>query len=177
LYRQYHDQEWGVPERNSRALWEKFQLDGFQAGLSWITVLRKRADMRKEFDRFEPAKIVRWNAARVTKALGNARIIRSPIKINAMIGNARVYLDMAEQGLDFSDYLWNFVDGRPVVSRLRSWREVQAKTALSEMISKDMKKRGFKFCGPTIVYACMQAVGMVNDHETRCPRFSAVQQL
>ncbi|HMJ10300.1 MAG TPA: DNA-3-methyladenine glycosylase I [Polyangiaceae bacterium] len=177
LYRQYHDEEWGVPVRDSRALWEKFQLDGFQAGLSWITVLRKRADMRKEFDRFDPAKIARWNAARVAKALKNPLIIRSPTKIKAMIGNARVYLDMREQDLEFADYLWKFVDGKPLVSRLKSWREVEAKTALSEIISKDMKKRGFKFCGPTIVYACMQAVGLVNDHEVRCPRFRAVQKL
>jgi DNA-3-methyladenine glycosylase I len=177
LYRQYHDQEWGVPERDSRALWEKFQLDGFQAGLSWITILRKRADMRKEFDRFDPAKIVRWNEARIARALNNPLIIRSPIKIKAMIGNARVYLDMKEQDVDFSEYLWNFVAGKPIVSRLTSWRDVQAKSALSESISRDMKKRGFKFCGPTIVYACMQAVGMVNDHETRCPRFRAVQKL
>ncbi len=177
LYRRYHDQEWGVPVRDSRALWEKFQLDGFQAGLSWITVLRKREDMRKEFDRFDPAKIARWNAKRIAKALENPRIIRSPTKINAMIGNARVYLDMREGGLEFADYLWDFVDNKPIVSRLVSWRKVKAKTALSEKISKDMKQRGFKFCGPTIVYACMQAVGIVNDHEIACPRFRAVQKL
>ena len=166
-----------MPVRNSRALWEKFQLDGFQAGLSWITVLRKREDMRKEFDRFDPAKIARWNAKRIAKALENPRIIRSPTKINAMIGNARVYLDMREGGLEFSDYLWDFVDNKPIVTRLASWRKVKAKTALSEKISKDMKRRGFKFCGPTIVYACMQAVGIVNDHELACPRFRAVQKL
>src|SRR5690242_6179553 len=136
LYRRYHDEEWGVPVRDSRALWEKFQLDGFQAGLSWITVLRKRAAMRKEFDRFDPNKIARWDEKRVARALENAGIIRSPTKINAMIGNARVYLDMQEQGVDFSDYLWDFVDGKPIVTRLASWRKVQAKTALSEKISK-----------------------------------------
>jgi len=177
LYRKYHDEEWGVPLRNSRALWEKFQLDGFQAGLSWITVLRKRAAMRTEFDRFDPKKIARWNPKRVARALRNPGVIRSPTKINAMIGNARVYLDMQEQGVDFSDYLWDFVDGKPIVTRLDSWRKVRAKTELSEKISKDMKKRGFKFCGPTIVYACMQAVGLVNDHEIRCPRFREVQRL
>jgi DNA-3-methyladenine glycosylase I len=177
LYRKYHDEEWGVPLRDSRALWEKFQLDGFQAGLSWITVLRKREDMRKEFDGFDPAKVARWNAARVAKALRNPRIIRSPTKIKAVIGNARAYLAMAEADLEFADYLWNFVDGKPIVSRLESWRKAKAKTELSETISKDMKKRGFKFCGPTIVYACMQAVGLVNDHEVRCPRFRAVQKM
>jgi DNA-3-methyladenine glycosylase I len=177
LYRRYHDQEWGVPVRDSRALWEKFQLDGFQAGLSWIVVLRKREAMRKEFDRFDPAKIARWNAKRIARALDNPRIIRSPTKIKAMINNARVYLDMLEQDREFSDYLWDFVDGKPLVTRLASWRKVKAKTALSEQIAKDMKKRGFKFCGPTIVYACMQAVGLVNDHEVRCPRFRAVQKM
>jgi DNA-3-methyladenine glycosylase I len=177
LYRRYHDEEWGVPVRDSRALWEKFQLDGFQAGLSWITILRKREAMRKEFDRFEPAKIARWNAKRIAKALNNPGIIRSPIKIKAMIGNARVYLDMLERDLAFSDYLWDFVDGKPIVSRLQSWRQVPPQTELSQRISKDMKKRGFKFCGPTIVYACMQAVGLVNDHELRCPRFREVQKL
>ena len=176
LYRRYHDEEWGVPVRDSRALWEKFQLDGFQAGLSWITVLRKRQHMRREFDRFDPAKLVRWNAKRVQKALHNPNIIRSPTKIAAMIGNARVYLDMREQGIEFSDYVWDFVGGEPIVNRIKSWRDVQAKTPLSEAISKDMKKRGYKFCGPTIVYACMQAVGLVNDHELACPRFSAVQK-
>jgi DNA-3-methyladenine glycosylase I len=177
LYRRYHDEEWGVPLRNSRALWEKFQLDAFQAGLSWITVLRKREDMRKELDHFDPKKLARWNAARIAKALGNPLIIRSPTKIKAVIGNARVYLDMLDRDLDFADYLWDFVDGKPVVNRLQSWRQAKPKTELSEKISKDMKKRGFKFCGPTIVYACMQAVGLVNDHEVRCPRFRAVQKL
>lgn len=177
LYRAYHDEEWGVPERDSRALWEKFQLDGFQAGLAWITVLRKRAAMRKELDGFDPTKLALWSEKRIAKALENPGIIRSPTKLRATIGNARVYLDMKDQGIDFSDYLWKFVDGKPIVSRLDSYRNVQPKTELSEKISKDMKKRGFKFCGPTIVYACMQAVGLVNDHEVRCPRFRAVQKL
>jgi DNA-3-methyladenine glycosylase I len=177
LYRGYHDTEWGVPEHDARALWEKFQLDGFQAGLSWITILRKRASMRREFDGFRPEKVARWDEKRIEKALQNPGIIRSPQKIRATIGNARVYLDMREAGEDFADYLWAFVDGRPIVNKLASWRSVAAKTALSEKIAKDMKKRGFKFCGPTIVYACMQAVGMVNDHETRCPRYRAIQKL
>jgi DNA-3-methyladenine glycosylase I len=177
LYRRYHDEEWGVPERDSRALWEKFQLDGHQAGLSWITILRKRETMREEFDGFEPEKIARWTQKRIDRAMKNPGIIRSPVKIAATINNAQVYLDMAERGEDFSDYVWDFVDGRPIVNKLDHWRNVQAKTPLAEVIAKDMKKRGFKFCGPVIVYAVMQAMGMVNDHEVRCPRHKDIQKL
>jgi len=177
LYRAYHDTEWGVPVRDSRALWEKFQLDGFQAGLSWITILRKREALRRELDQFNPEKLARWSEARIAKALTNEKIIRSPAKIRATIGNARVYLDMRESGLEFADYIWSFVDDKPALSKLTSYRDAPAKTAISEKIAKDMKKRGFKFCGPTIVYACMQAVGMVNDHEKRCPRYKEIQAL
>ncbi len=176
LYRGYHDHEWGVPEYDSRALWEKFQLDGHQAGLSWITILRKRETMREEFDGFDPEKIAQWDQARIDKALSNPGIIRSPKKIEATIGNAKIYLDMRDKGEDFSDYLWNFVDGKPIVNSLDHWKNVPAKTPLSEAIAKDMKKRGFKFCGPVIVYAAMQAVGMVNDHEVSCPRHTKVQE-
>ena len=177
LYRGYHDEEWGVPVRDPRALWEKFQLDGFQAGLSWITILRKREALRQELDQFKPEKLARWSEARIAKALTNPGIIRSPAKIRATIGNARAYLEMREHGLDFASYVWSFVDDAPRVSRLKSYRDAPAKTELSERMAKDMKKRGFKFCGPTIVYACMQAVGMVNDHEVRCPRFKEIQKL
>jgi DNA-3-methyladenine glycosylase I len=177
LYRHYHDTEWGVPEYDSRALWEKFQLDGFQAGLAWITVLRKREEMRREFDGFAPEKLVKWTDTRIAKALQNPGVIRSPIKIAATVNNARIYLDMQKNGEDFADYVWGFVGGKPLVNKLDHWRNVAAKTALSETISKDMKRRGFKFCGPTIVYAVMQAMGMVNDHETRCPRHREVQKL
>ena len=177
LYRAYHDEEWGVPERGSRALWEKFQLDGFQAGLAWITILRKRESMREEFEGFDPERIARWTQRRIDKALKNPGIIRSPTKINATINNARVYLDMAERGEDFSEYVWSFVDGKPIQTRLRHWRDAPAKTPLSEEIAKDMKKRGFKFCGPTIVYAVMQAMGMVNDHEIGCPRHKPIAKL
>ncbi len=177
LYRAYHDEEWGVPERDSRALWEKFQLDGFQAGLAWITILRKRAEMRREFDGFVPEKIVRWSDKRIARALANPGIIRSPVKIAATINNARIYLDMQERGEDFSDYVWGFVSGKPIVNKLEHWRKVAPKTGLSETIAKDMKARGFKFCGPTIVYAVMQAMGMVNDHEVRCPRHKEIQKL
>jgi DNA-3-methyladenine glycosylase I len=177
LYRRYHDEEWGVPERDSRALWEKFQLDGHQAGLSWITILRKRESMREEFDGFEPERIARWTQKRIDRAMKNPGIIRSPIKIAATINNAQVYLDMAERGEDFSDYVWSFVKDKPIVNKLDHWRNVQAKTPLAEVIAKDMKKRGFKFCGPVIVYAVMQAMGMVNDHEVRCPRHKEIQKL
>lgn len=177
LYRGYHDREWGVPERDARALWEKFQLDGFQAGLSWITILRKRENLRQELDGFVPEKLARWSEQRIGRALQNPGIIRSPQKIRATIHNARVYLDMREQGIDFADYVWSFVEHQPLVSGLDHWKNAPAKTPLSERLAKDMKRRGFKFCGPTIVYACMQAVGMVNDHERRCPRFRELQRL
>jgi DNA-3-methyladenine glycosylase I len=177
LYRAYHDEEWGAAVRDSRAIWEKLQLDGFQAGLSWITILRKRDNMREEFDSFDPERLARWTQKRVDRALKNPGVIRSPQKINALISNARIYLDLGAQGLDFSDHVWSFVEHRPLISRLRDYRKAPAKTALSEQLSKDLKKRGFKFCGPTIIYAWMQAVGMINDHELDCPRFSAVQKL
>ena len=177
LYRGYHDREWGVPERDSRAIWEKFQLDAFQAGLAWITVLRKRATMREEFDGFDPQRLARWSAKRVERALQNPGVIRSPQKIAALVHNARTYLDLGEAGLDFSTYVWDFVDQRPKVSRLKNYKQAPAKTDISERFAKDLKKRGFKYCGPTIVYAVMQAIGMVNDHEVACPRFRAVQEL
>ena len=177
LYRGYHDSEWGVPEYDGRALWEKLQLDGMQAGLSWITILRKRESIREEFEGFEPEVLVSWDGPRIAKALKNPGIIRSPKKIEALIGNARAYLEMADAGQDFADYCWGWVDGAPIVNGLSNWRDAPAKTALSEAFSKDLKKRGFKFVGPTIVYAWMQAVGMVNDHQVDCPRHDAVKEL
>lgn len=177
LYRSYHDQEWGVPVRDSRAIWEKLQLDGFQAGLSWITILRKRETMREEFDAFDPERLARWTQKRVDRALKNPGVIRSPQKIAALVNNARVYLDQRGAGLDFSKHVWSFVQQRPMISRLTDYKRAPAKTPVSELLSKDLKQRGFKFCGPTIVYAVMQAIGMVNDHEVRCPRFAAVQKL
>lgn len=177
LYRKYHDEDWGVPEYDSRALWEKLQLDGMQAGLSWITILRKRETMREEFDGFDPERIARWDQTRIDKALLNPGIIRSPKKIEACIGNAQAYLDAADKGEDFSDWLWNYVDGKPIIGALKNYKDGPTKTAISEQLSKDLKKRGHKFCGPVIVYAFMQAVGMVNDHEVSCPRHKAVQKL
>jgi len=177
LYRGYHDTDWGVPEYDSRALWEKLQLDGMQAGLSWITILRKRDTMREEFDGFEPERVARWDQRRIEKALQNPGIIRSPKKIEACIGNAQAYLDAMERGEDFSDWLWSYVDGKPIIGDLTYYKDGPTKTAISEQLAKDLKKRGHKFCGPVIVYAFMQAVGMVNDHEVSCPRHKAVQKL
>lgn len=177
LYRDYHDTEWGVPEYDARALWEKLQLDGMQAGLSWITILRKRETMREEFDGFDPEKIAAWDQARVEKALKNPGIIRSPKKIEACIGNARAFLDDTDKGDDFSVLCWGYVEGKPIVSHFENYRDGPTQTDVSERFSKDLKKRGYKFVGPTIVYAWMQACGLYNDHEVGCPRHEQVQEL
>jgi DNA-3-methyladenine glycosylase I len=177
LYRDYHDLEWGVPEYDSRALWEKLQLDGMQAGLAWITILRKRETMREEFDGFDPEKIARWDQPRIEKALSNPGIIRSPKKIEACICNARAFLDAADAGEDFSDFCWAFVDGTPFLGDLVNYKDGPTKTEISEACSKALKQRGHKFVGPTIVYAWMQACGLYNDHEIGCPRFKHVQEL
>ncbi|QDC11025.1 DNA-3-methyladenine glycosylase I [Oceanicola sp. D3] len=169
IYIDYHDEEWGVPEYDGRALYEKLMLDGFQAGLSWITILKKRDNFRATFEGFEPARIAEWGEAEVARCLADPGIVRHRGKIEAAIGNARGWLEIeAREG--FSAYLWNYVDGKPVQNRWASLAEVPAKTAVSEAISKDLKKQGFRFVGPTIVYAFMQAVGMVNDHVVGCPR-------
>ena len=174
VYRNYHDTEWGVPEYDDRALWEKLQLDGFQAGLSWKTILYKRDNFREEFEGFVPEKIALWDESRVLKALQNAGIIRSRSKIEATIGNARAYLKIMEQDGSFADWMWSYVDGKPLVSHYENFRDAPTKSEISETLSKDLKKRGFKYCGPTIVYAFMQAVGMINDHEVGCPRHEEV---
>ncbi len=173
LYVAYHDTEWGVPEYDSRALWEKLILDGFQAGLSWITILRKRDNFRAAFEGFDPEVIARWGEPEVARLLADPGIVRHRGKIEATIGNARAYLDI-EAGEGFSDYLWNRVGGTPIQNGFASMAEVPAETPLSRQISKDLKKAGFRFCGPTIVYAWMQACGMVNDHMTGCPRHAEV---
>jgi len=164
----YHDKEWGVPERNSRALWEKLMLDGFQAGLAWITILRKRDAFREAFQGFEPEVIARFGARDVSRLVKNPGIIRSRAKIEATIGNARAYLAMADAGEDFSRFVWTMAGGKPI--RLAGGH-VPAKTPLSEEMSKALKKRGFKFVGPVIVYAWMQATGIVNDHVPGCFRY------
>ncbi len=178
VYRDYHDTEWGVPEYDDRALFEKLILDGFQAGLSWRTILYKRDNFRKAFDGFEPEKIARYTPKKIDRLMNDAGIIRSKTKIDAAIGNAKVYLDIMETEPDgFSGFLWDFVGGAPLVHKLDDYRQHQVKSLESEAMAKALKKRGFKFCGPVIVYAFMQAVGMVNDHEQHCPRWKAVQKL
>ena len=177
LYVAYHDEEWGVPEYDDRALFEKLILDGFQAGLSWITILRKRETFREAFDGFEPETIAQYKPARVEKLLKNPGIIRHRGKIEATIGNARAWLDMMEKGEGFSDFLWSFTDGVPQQNKWKSIAQVPAETPMSVSMSKELKKRGFKFCGPTIVYAFAQAVGIVNDHLVTCPRHKTCSAL
>jgi DNA-3-methyladenine glycosylase I len=162
----YHDKEWGVPERDGRALWEKLILDGFQAGLAWITILKKREAFREAFKGFEPSAVAKFSARDVTRLMKNAGIVRSRAKIEAAIGNARAYLAMEKAGEDFAAFCWDFVDGKPI----QNTGAVPAKTLLSEEIASALKKRGFKFVGPVAVYAWMQAVGMVNDHGPECFR-------
>jgi DNA-3-methyladenine glycosylase I len=170
LYVAYHDEEWGVPERDDRALYEKLILDGFQAGLSWITILRKRDNFRRAFDDFQPEKIARYTPKKVERLMQDAGIIRNRAKIEGTVKSARAWLDIMEQGPGFSNLLWDFVGGEPKVNRFRSVKQVPAETAISRAMSKELGSRGFKFCGPTIVYAFMQAVGMVNDHLLTCHR-------
>ena len=177
LYMAYHDTEWGVPELDDRALFEKLLLDGFQAGLSWITILRKRDNFRRAFDGFEPAKIVRYTPAKIERLMQDAGIIRNRLKIEGAVLSARAYLDVMETEQGFSRLLWDFLDGRPKVNAFRSTKQIPAETPLSRQISKELKRRGFKFCGPTIVYAFMQAVGMVNDHLVTCHRHDALAKL
>lgn len=173
LYQTYHDTEWGVPEWDHRALYEKLILDGFQAGLAWITILRKRENFRDAFEGFEPEKIARWDDAKVEALLANPGIIRHRGKIEAAIGNAKAYERLMEREGGFAGFLWDFVDGKPVQNHWTEMSDVPASTPMSEALSKALKKEGFKFCGPTIIYAFAQAVGMVNDHLVTCPRHEA----
>ena len=177
LYIAYHDQEWGVPEYDDRALYEKLVLDGFQAGLSWITILRKRENFRLAFDNFDPEKIARYRSAKIERLMGDAGIVRNRAKIEGTVRSARAWLEVMEKGPGFSKLLWDFMDGRPKVNRFRSVRQVPNETAISRAMSKELTQRGFKFCGTTIVYAFMQAVGMVNDHLVSCYRHHVLQNL
>jgi DNA-3-methyladenine glycosylase I len=174
IYVDYHDTEWGVPEYDDRALFEKLMLDGFQAGLSWITILKKRDNFRAAFEGFHPETIAAYGEADVARLLADAGIVRHRGKIEATIGNARAWLDLSERE-SFGDFLWNFVDGAPVQNRFATMAEVPAQTPVSAAMSRELKKRGFRFCGPTIVYAVMQACGLVNDHMVDCPRHEAVK--
>jgi DNA-3-methyladenine glycosylase I len=168
LYEAYHDTEWGVPEYDSRALWEKLVLDGFQAGLAWITILRKREAFRAAFDDFDPEKVARYGEADRARLMADAGIVRSNAKIDAAISGARIYLDMRDKGEDFSKFLWAFTDGKPIQNRFAAISEVPAKTQVAEDMAKALKAKGFKFVGPVIVYAFMQATGFVNDHLVDC---------
>jgi DNA-3-methyladenine glycosylase I len=170
FYVAYHDDEWGVPEFDDRALYEKLVLDGFQAGLSWITILRKRENFRRAFDGFAPEKIARYTPKKIEKLMQDAGIVRNRSKIEGAVKSARAYLDAMEKGPGFSKLLWSFLDGTPKVNHFRSVKQVPAETAVSRAMSKELSARGFKFVGPTIVYAFMHATGMVNDHLVDCYR-------
>ena len=177
LYVAYHDEEWGVPERDPRALWEKLVLDGFQAGLAWITILRKREAFRAAFADFDPERVARFGPAERARLMADAGIIRSNAKIDAAIAGARIWLDMREAGEDFTEFLWSFVDGAPIQNHWASIREIPAQSAEAVAMAKALRAKGFKFVGPVIVYAFMQAVGMVNDHVVTCFRHDAVRRM
>lgn len=178
LYQRYHDHEWGVPLRNDdRALFERMSLEAAQAGLSWITILRKRDAYRDAFDHFDPAAVARYDAARIATLMANPGIVRNRRKIEAVVHNAQRFLDMQASTGSFSDYLWGWVDHTPIQNAWATAAEVPAQTPLSQQLSHDLKRRGFKFVGPTMCYAMMQAIGMVNDHTTACFRHAEVRAL
>jgi DNA-3-methyladenine glycosylase I len=170
LYRAYHDTEWGVPEYDDRALFEKLVLDGFQAGLAWITILRKRENFRAAFDNFDPERIARYDEAKIASLMADAGIVRNRMKIEGAVLSARAWLEIMDSGCGFSALLWSMVGDRPIQNSFERHEDVPAETELARAMSKELKRRGFKFCGPTIVYAFMQATGMVNDHLTGCFR-------
>lgn len=177
LYEAYHDAEWGVPERDSRALWEKLVLDGFQAGLAWITILRKRDGFRAAFDGFDPEKVARYDDADRARLMADAGVVRSKAKIDAAIESARLFLQMRDKGEDFSAFCWSFTDGKPIQNAWEAIGQVPAQTPLAVDVSKALKARGFKFTGPVIVYAWMQAVGLVNDHLVSCHRYEPIRAM
>jgi len=171
LYQKYHDEEWGVPLHDDQKLFETLILEGAQAGLSWITILRKRENYRKAFDYFDPVKISKYKQPKIDKLLQNEGIVRNKLKVNSAVINAKAFLLIQNEFGSFDKYIWQFVNYKPIVNKFKSLSELPAKTAESDAMSKDLKKRGFKFVGSTICYAFMQAVGMVNDHETKCFRY------
>jgi DNA-3-methyladenine glycosylase I len=177
LYVAYHDCEWGVPELDDRALYEKLVLDGFQAGLSWITILRKRENFRRAFDGFAPEKIARYRPEKIERLMQDAGIVRNRAKIEGAVLSARAWIEVMDKGTGFANLLWDFVGGAPKVNRFRTRRQIPAETAASRALAKELAQRGFKFCGPTIVYAFMQAVGMVNDHLMTCHRHEVCEAL
>ncbi|MBT8377998.1 MAG: DNA-3-methyladenine glycosylase I [Ignavibacteria bacterium] len=172
----YHDKEWGVPLHNDKKLFEFLILEGFQAGLSWKTILHKRENFRKAFDNFDFNKVAKYNKRKVNSLLKDAGIIRNKLKIEGAINNAKAFLQVRKEFGTFNKYIWGFVSGKPIQNKFKTLKELPAKTKLSDKISDDLKKRGFKFVGSTIVYAHMQATGMVNDHTITCFRFREVMQ-
>ena len=174
IYVAYHDEEWGVPEHDDRALFEKLILDGFQAGLAWITILRKRDNFRKAFDGFEPGVIVKYKPAKIEKLMQDKGIVRNRSKIVSTVKAAQAWIDIREGGQSFDDFLWQFVGGAPINNKWKTWQDTPTESEESRAMSKALKAAGFNYCGPTICYAFMQAVGMINDHEVRCFRHSEV---
>ncbi len=174
LYEAYHDLEWGVPVKDDATLFEFLILETFQAGLSWITILRKRENFRQAFDHFDYKKIAEYGEDKIAELLENPGIIRNKLKVRATVSNARLFMEIQKEFGSFSDYIWGFVEGKPVKNKWKDYRDAPATTPLSDAISKDLKKRGFKFVGSTVVYAHMQATGMVNDHEVNCFRYHEV---
>ena len=177
LYSAYHDDEWGVPVHDDRRFFEFLVLEGAQAGLSWSTILNKRNAYREAFDRFDPERVARFDDHRIERLMANAGIVRNRLKIESAVANARAFLSVQREYRTFDRYVWGFVDGKPIVNRHRTLPTVPARTAQSDALSKDLAKRGFRFVGPTIIYAFMQATGLVNDHLVKCPRWLAVQGL
>ena len=174
LYEAYHDEEWGVPVIDDETLFEFLILETFQAGLSWITVLKKRENFRKAFDKFNYKKIAKYNQEKIDSLLQNEGIIRNKLKVNATISNAQEFMRIQDDYGSFSKYIWDFVNGKPIKNSFKHYKDAPANTPLSDAISKDLKKRGFKFVGSTVIYAHMQATGMVNDHEVNCFRYNEV---
>ncbi len=176
IYIDYHDKEWGVPVHDDRHLFEMLNLEGAQAGLSWLTILQKREGYRLLFDNFEAEKIIKYKAKKIEALRQDARIVRNKLKINAVIENAKQYLNIQNEYGSFDAYIWQFVDGEPIQNKFKTLKDVPATSKESDIMSKDLKKKGFKFVGSTICYAYMQAVGMVNDHVTSCFRYKEVKK-
>jgi DNA-3-methyladenine glycosylase I len=175
VYQRYHDREWGVPLHNDRKLFEFLVLEGAQAGLSWITILKKRPNYRRAFDRFDFNKVARYGEAQVRRLLGDPGIVRNELKIRSAINNARAFLDVRDEFGSFNKYIWRFVDGIPIQNSWKSLSQIPARTESSDAISRDLKQRGFTFVGSTIVYSHMQATGMVNDHVVGCFRYKQIR--
>ncbi|MFC5193937.1 DNA-3-methyladenine glycosylase I [Bizionia hallyeonensis] len=174
LYEAYHDKEWGVPVYDDDTFFEFLVLETFQAGLSWITILRKRENFKKAFDHFDYKKIANYKQSKIESLLQDAGIVRNKLKVNGTVTNAKLFMDIQKEFGSFSNYIWRFVDGKPITNNVKNYKEAPATTAISDAISKDLKKRGFKFVGSTVMYAFMQATGLVNDHEVRCFRYDEV---